>query len=87
MISENGRGSETSRTRWTSAGRWKNLAKNIWVHIMNVAADGTVTTAGQVNLPLDKTGFVLDEARVKGIDVGPKMSYLEVLSRSARIHH
>jgi hypothetical protein len=56
-------------------------------HIMNVAADGTVTTAGQVNLPLDNTGLVLDEGWVKGIDVSPKMSYLEVLSRSARIHH
>ena len=47
----------------------------------------TVRTAGQVNLPLDNTGLVLDEAGVKGIEVGPKMSYLEVLSRSARIHH
>jgi hypothetical protein len=39
------------------------LVKSISVHIMNVAADGTVTTAGEVNLPLDNTGLVLDEAR------------------------
>lgn len=32
---------------------------------MNVAADGTVTTARQVNIPLDNTGLVLDEARDK----------------------
>jgi hypothetical protein len=48
------------------------FARGIWVHIINVAADGTVTTAGQVNLPLDKTGFVLDEVRVKGNRCGSK---------------
>jgi hypothetical protein len=30
-ISKNGRGFETSRTRWISAGRWKNLSRNISV--------------------------------------------------------
>jgi hypothetical protein len=30
---------------------------------MNVTADRTETTAGQVNLPLDDSGLVLDDAQ------------------------
>jgi hypothetical protein len=65
------------------AGRWKNFAENIPVHVLNVAAGGTVTTAGQVNLPLDNTGLVPDEARVKRNRYGSKMSYMEVVSKCA----
>jgi hypothetical protein len=72
-----------SRTRCIFAGRWKNFAENIPVHVMNVAAGGTVTTAGQVNLPLDNTGLVPDEARVKRNRYGSKMSYMEVVSKCA----
>jgi hypothetical protein len=35
-ISENGRGFETSRTHWISAGRWRNFLRNISVHTASI---------------------------------------------------